>query len=259
MKICFIKGEVKLNTLGKVGKFVGNTFAIWVLLFAALAFFSPDSFKWIGKYITPLLGIIMFGVGLTVSLSDFKEVFRRPKDVAIGVIGQFLIMPLLAFGLSKGLNLPPEVAVGVILVGCCPGGTASNVMTYLAKGDVALSVAVTSVTTLLAPIVTPFLILLFASQWIPVDAGSLVWSILQVVIIPIVLGFIVKTLFKKPAEAGAKALPLISTIAIVAIYRQSWPAARKKLLPPAWRSSRSSFCIIRWDFCSAFCSPNCWG
>lgn len=193
-----------MESLEKLSNFVGRTFAIWVLLFAALAFFSPDAFKWIGKYITPLLGIIMFGMGLTVSPSDFREVFRRPKDVAVGVLGQFLIMPLLAFGLAKGLQLPPEIAVGVILVGCCPGGTASNVMTYLAKGDVPLSVAVTSVTTLLAPIVTPALILLFASQWVPVDALALLWSILQIVIIPIVLGFIVKTLFKKPAEAGAR-------------------------------------------------------
>lgn len=206
-----------METLERVSKFVGNTFAVWVLLFAGLAFASPESFKWIGGYITPLLGIIMFGMGLTISPSDFKEVFSRPKDVAIGVLGQFLIMPLLAYGLAKGLNLPPEIAIGVILVGCCPGGTASNVMTYLAKGDVPLSVSVTSVTTLLAPIVTPALIYLFASQWIQVNAGSLVWSILQIVIIPIILGFVVKTLFKKPAEASVKALPLVSTVAIVAI------------------------------------------
>ncbi|MED1876526.1 bile acid:sodium symporter family protein [Brevibacillus borstelensis] len=218
-----------MESLEKLSNFVGKTFAIWVLLFAALAFFSPDAFKWIGKYITPLLGIIMFGMGLTVSPSDFREVFRRPKDVAVGVLGQFLIMPLLAFGLAKGLQLPPEIAVGVILVGCCPGGTASNVMTYLAKGDVPLSVAVTSVTTLLAPIVTPALILLFASQWVPVDALALLWSILQIVIIPIVLGFIVKTLFKKPAEAGAKALPLVSTIAIVAIVAAVVAGSQQKI------------------------------
>ncbi|MEZ2657718.1 bile acid:sodium symporter family protein [Aneurinibacillus aneurinilyticus] len=206
-----------MRTLERISKFVGDTFAIWVLLFAVLAFSMPDYFAWLAKYTVPLLGIIMFGMGLTLSTNDFKEVFRRPKDVLIGVIGQFLIMPLLAFGLAKGLNLPPEIAVGVILVGCCPGGTASNVMTYLAKGDVALSVAITSVTTVLAPVVTPFLILLFASEWIPVNAGSLFWSIIQIVIIPIILGFLAKTLFQKPAEVGAKALPLISVIAIIAI------------------------------------------
>lgn len=225
----FKRGVGTVETLERIGNFVGKTFAVWVLLFAGLAFFLPDSFKWIAQYITPLLGIIMFGMGLAVSPADFREVLKRPIDVGIGVLGQFLIMPLLAFGLAKGLNLAPEVAVGVILVGCCPGGTASNVMTYLAKGDVPLSVAITSVTTLLAPIVTPGLILLFASQWVPVDAMSLLWSILQIVIIPIVLGFIVKMLFKKPAEAGAKAMPLVSTIAIVAIVAAVVGANQQKI------------------------------
>ncbi|GAA4726974.1 bile acid:sodium symporter [Brevibacillus fulvus] len=206
-----------MGTVEKVGKFVGNTFAVWVLLFAGWAFFSPETFKWISAYITPLLGIVMFGMGLTVSPADFKEVFRRPKEVAIGVVGQFLIMPLLAYGLATLLHLPPEIAVGVILVGCCPGGTASNVMTYLSKGDVPLSVSVTSITTVLAPVVTPFLIWLLASQWLPVSFGDMFWSVLQVVIIPIVLGFLVKTFFSKPAAAAVKALPLVSTIAIVAI------------------------------------------
>lgn len=219
----------EMERLEKVSQFVGKTFAIWVILFACLAFYFPDSFKWLGTYITPLLGIIMFGMGLTVSPADFKEVFRRPKDVAIGVIGQFIIMPLLAFALAKGLQLPPEIAVGVILVGCCPGGTSSNVMTYLAKGDVPLSVTVTSITTLLAPIVTPGLILLFASQWVPINATSLLWSILQIVIIPIILGFIFKTFLRKPAEMGVKALPLISTIAIVAIVAAVVAGSQQKI------------------------------
>ncbi|MCY9514546.1 bile acid:sodium symporter family protein [Paenibacillus apiarius] len=218
-----------MERLERVSQFVGKTFAIWVILFACLAFYLPDSFKWLGAYITPLLGIIMFGMGLTVSPTDFKEVFRRPKDVAIGVIGQFIIMPLLAFVLAKGLQLPPEIAVGVILVGCCPGGTSSNVMTYLAKGDVPLSVTVTSITTLLAPIVTPGLILLFASQWVPINATSLLWSILQIVIIPILLGFIFKTFLRKPAEVGVKALPLISTIAIVAIVAAVVAGSQQKI------------------------------
>ncbi|UHA73149.1 bile acid:sodium symporter family protein [Paenibacillus sp. 481] len=218
-----------MNTLERISQLVGKTFAIWVLLFASLAFLFPESFKWLGAYITPLLGIIMFGMGLTVSPGDFQEVFRRPMAVAIGVFGQFLIMPLLAFGLAKGLQLPPEIAVGVILVGCCPGGTASNVMTYLAKGDVPLSVTVTSITTLLAPIVTPALILLFASEWVPIEASSLLWSILQIVIIPIVLGFIFKSLLRKPAEAGVKALPLVSTVAIVMIVAAVVAGSQQKI------------------------------
>ncbi|PLT30790.1 bile acid:sodium symporter family protein [Peribacillus deserti] len=206
-----------MKTLERMSQFVGNTFAIWVLIFAVAAFIFPSGFTRIAPYIVPLLGIIMFGMGLTISGSDFKEVFKRPKDVLIGVAGQFLIMPSLAFLLAKALQLPPEIAVGVILVGCCPGGTASNVMTFLSKGDVALSVTITSITTVLAPIVTPALILLLASQWVPVDSGGLFLSIVKIVILPIVLGLIVKRVFSKPAQASVKALPLVSVIAIVAI------------------------------------------
>lgn len=159
----------------------------------------------------------MFGMGLTLSAADFKEVFRRPKYVALGVMCHYIIMPGLAFLLAWGLNLPPEVAVGVILVGCCPSGTASNVMVFLARGDVALAVSIASVSTILAPIVTPLLILLLASKWVDINMWSLFVSIIQVVIIPLALGFVIRKFFGKQAEASAKALPLVSTIAIVMI------------------------------------------
>lgn len=206
-----------MKTLERVSSFVGGTFAIWVVLFAALSFLLPSGFTWIAAYITPLLGIIMFGMGLTLSMNDFKEAFKRPKEVAVGVIGQFTIMPLIAFALATLLPVSKEVAVGVILVGCCPGGTSSNVMTYLSKGDTALSVSITAVSTVLAPILTPALILLFASQWLDVSASSLFISIVQIVLVPIVIGLIVKALLKEKAEAGAKAIPLVSVIGIVAI------------------------------------------
>ena len=206
-----------MQALANLSRFVGNTFAIWVLLFAVLAFLAPDAFTWIVPYIVPLLGLIMFGMGLTLSKEDFREVSRRPGDVAIGVAGQFIIMPGLAWILTQTLALPPEVAVGVILVGCCPGGTASNVMTFLARGDVALSVAITSVTTLMAPIVTPALIYLLASQWIDVSAAAMFWSIVQVVVLPIALGVAVQYLLKEKVKFAVSALPLISVIAIVAI------------------------------------------
>ncbi len=138
-------------------------------------------------------------------------------DQLMGVAAQFIIMPLLAFALATLLPISREVALGVILVGCCPGGTASNVMTYLAKGDTALSVAVTTVSTLLAPILTPSLILLLAGKWLSVSAASLFWSIVKVVIAPIILGLLVKLLLKKQVEASVQILPLISVIAIVAI------------------------------------------
>ncbi len=206
-----------MGFIEKISSFAGKTFTLWVLIFAAIAYIMPNHFVWIGSYIVPLLGIVMFGMGLTLEFSDFKEVFTRPKDVALGVIGHFIIMPLLAFLLAVGLDLPSEIAVGVILVGCCPSGTASNVMVFLARGNVALAVAIASVSTILAPIVTPLLILLFASKWIHISVGSLFLSIVQVVIIPLVLGFIVKRFFGKQAKAGAKAMPLVSVIAIVLI------------------------------------------
>ncbi|MGE6377605.1 bile acid:sodium symporter family protein [Peribacillus muralis] len=206
-----------MGIVEKVSALAGKTFTLWVMIFAVIAYILPNHFIWIGAYIVPLLGIVMFGMGLTLSAADFKEVFRRPKEVALGVAGHFIIMPLLAFALALGFDLPKEVAVGVILVGCCPSGTASNVMVFLARGNVALAVAIASVSTILAPIVTPLLILLLASKWVNIGIGSLFISIVQVVIIPLLLGFIVKKFFGKQAEAGAKALPLVSVIAIVLI------------------------------------------
>lgn len=206
-----------MKTFERISQFVSNTFVVWVLFFAALAFFFPKGFSWIGDYNSILLGIIMYGMGMTLSLDDFKEVFKQPKKVAIGVVAQFVIMPVIAFGLAVGLQLSPEVAIGVILVGCCPGGTASNVITYLAKGNTALSVAITSLSTLLAPVVTPTLTLLFASKWLPVSAGDMFLSVLKMVLVPIILGLITKVLFRRQVEKSVKILPFVSVICIVAI------------------------------------------
>ena len=218
-----------MQALARLSRFVGNTFAIWVLLFAALAYYSPDQYKWLGQYIVPLLGLIMFGMGLTLSKSDFAEVARRPRDVALGVCAQYLVMPGLAWALTKLLDLPPEIAVGVILVGCCPGGTASNVITWFARGDVALSVAITSVSTLLAPLVTPALIWLLASAWLPVDFAAMFWSIVQVVILPIVLGLLAQRLLGARVQAAVEVLPLVSVVAIVAIVAGVVAASQAKI------------------------------
>ncbi|MGY0692019.1 bile acid:sodium symporter family protein [Virgibacillus sp. FSP13] len=206
-----------MKTLEKISSFAGNTFAVWVILFAILSFFLPGGFTWIAPHIALLLGIIMFGMGLTLSLSDFKAVFQAPKSVLIAVLAQFIIMPLLAYGLATIFQLPAEVAVGVILVGCCPGGTASNVMTFLAKGNTALSVSVTAVSTLLAPILTPALTLLLASKWLPVSAGDMFLSIVKIVLVPIVLGIVIRLLFRKQVEKSVAVLPLVSVIGIVAV------------------------------------------
>lgn len=206
-----------MKAIASLSAFVGKTFALWVILFAVLGFVLPDTFKQLTPYIVTLLGIIMFGMGLTLSLDDFKEVAKRPVDVGIGVASQFLIMPLIAVALTMIIPMSPEVAAGVILVGCCPGGTSSNVMTYLSKGDVALSVACTSVTTLAAPIVTPFLVWLFASQFLPVDAMAMFISIVKVILVPLALGFLLQKLLPGVVKAAVPALPLVSVAGIVLI------------------------------------------
>ncbi len=206
-----------MKALASFSAFVGKTFALWVIVFAVLGFLFPDLFKQIGPYIVTLLGIIMFGMGLTLSLDDFREVVKRPVEVGIGVFAQFLIMPALAVLLTTIIPMSPEVAAGVILVGCCPGGTSSNVMTYLSKGDVALSVACTSVTTLAAPIVTPFLVWMFASQYLPVDGWAMFLSIVKVVLVPLALGFAVQKLIPTVVKAAVPALPLVSVVGIVLI------------------------------------------
>lgn len=219
-----------MKALEKASAFAGNTFAYWVLLFAALALLMPEGFTWIGPHIPLLLGIIMFGMGMTLSGADFKEVFTHPKSVLIGVLAQYSIMPFLAFALAYGLGLPPEIAVGVILVGACPGGTSSNVMTFLAKGNTALSVSITSVSTLLAPVLTPAITLLLASKWLPVSAGDMFMSVVKIVLVPIILGLIVKALFRKQVEKSVKALPLVSVIGIVAIVAAVVSGNKEKIL-----------------------------
>ncbi|MQW93121.1 bile acid:sodium symporter family protein [Acinetobacter wanghuae] len=198
-------------------QWIQKTFALWVILFAALALLAPDIFIWIKAYIPWLLGIVMLGMGMTMTFDDFKGVLHSPKAVLIGVAAQFVVMPALAFMLCKLMNLPTEIAIGVILVGCCPGGTASNVITYMAKGNTALSVACTSVSTLLAPLLTPAIFYVLASQWIEINAGSMFVSILQVVLFPIILGLIIRAVLKSKVESYIQVMPLVSVVAIVAI------------------------------------------
>ena len=153
-RLIYITFAHKFGTeMKKICDYIAKWIGLMVLLVAALSVIVPASFVWIDTWaINPMLGVIMFGMGLTLSPHDFKIVLSRPKDILIGCLAQFTVMPLLAFGLTWAFSLPKELALGVILVGCCPGGTASNVITYLAKGDLALSVGMTATSTLLAPV-----------------------------------------------------------------------------------------------------------
>ncbi|MGE8563284.1 MAG: bile acid:sodium symporter family protein [Acinetobacter bohemicus] len=219
-----------MSTFLRFTQFIQKTFALWVVLFAGIALIVPEAFVWLKAYIIWMLGIIMFGMGMTMTVDDFKGVLHSPKAVVIGVVAQFMLMPGLAYLLCQLFQLPPAIAIGVILVGCCPGGTASNVITYMAKGNTALSVACTSVSTILAPILTPAVFYLLASQWIEINALSMLGSILQVVLFPIILGLIVRSVLKQKVETYIQVMPLISVLAIVAIVAAIIAGSKTQIL-----------------------------
>lgn len=206
-----------LSFFEKISAWVAKYMAIIVILVASVALFQPWTFKWAASRVTILLGIVMFGMGMTLRLQDFRLVFQRPRDVFVGALAQFTVMPGLAWMLAKAFNLPPELAVGVILVGTCPGGTSSNVMTYLAKGDVALSVSMTMTTTILAPFVTPLLTWWLAGAWIEISLQAMMLSIVKMVVVPIILGIIVNAFWGDFVRKAVKLLPLVSVTAIVLI------------------------------------------
>ena len=204
-----------MRILEKISEFIGKWMAVVVLVIAALSLFVPKSTLWIElSWVNYLLMVVMFGMGLTLKLSDFALVFARPKEITIGCAAQFIVMPGLAFLLSKAFGLDAALMAGVVLVGTCPGGTSSNVITYLSKGDVALSVGMTSVNTLLAPMLTPAITYLLLRTTVNVDVMAM---FLSVVIVPIALGFVINKFFGKFTARAVKVLPLVSVIAITMI------------------------------------------
>ena len=219
----------------KVCDFIARWMGALVLLLALFSLFFPSCLSRVGTWvINPMLGLIMFGMGLTLNPSDFRVVFSRPKDVLTGCLAQFTVMPLLAWLLAKLFGLPADLALGVILVGCCPGGTASNVITYLAKGDLALSVGMTAVSTLLAPVLTPLLVWLLAGEMVAVNVIGMLLSILWVVILPIALGLLVKKFWPRTTERATGYLPAVSTLAICLIVLIVIAANAPKLLDGGW-------------------------
>ncbi len=211
--------------------FIARWMGVIVLLTAVVTMLFPYPLSTIDiQIVSPLLGLIMFGMGLTLKPSDFRVVFTRPKDVIIGCLTQFTVMPSLAWILTEIFSLPDDLALGVILVGCCPGGTASNVITYLAKGDLALSVGITASSTILAPLLTPFLVWLMAGTFVNVDTVGMLFSILYVVIAPILLGFLVQHLFPAFTKRVAVYLPAFSTLMITAVVALIVSHTASKLL-----------------------------
>lgn len=193
-----------------------------------------------GTFISVLLGVVMFGMGLATRLADFKVVFSRPRDIVVGCAAQFTVMPALAWTLARLFGLDEALTVGVVLVGCCPGGTASNVITYLAKGDLALSVGMTGVSTLLAPLLTPALTLLLAGRTVDVNAYGMFVNILWVVILPILLGLAAKRFFPNATERAVRFMPTVSSVAIAVIIALVVAANAKRL----WAGGVTIFIVV---------------
>lgn len=212
-------------------------FAYTVMIFAAVtaSLYYPQHFIQVGDYklsklIVPLLQIIMFGMGAALSLRDFAGVVRMPYGVLVGIVCQFSIMPAVGYTLTRVFQFPPEVAAGVILVGCSPSGLASNVMSFLARANLALSVTLTAIATLLAPLLTPVLMKWLAGQLIPIDVWGMMWSMIKIVIIPVVAGLVFNHLFAKRFKWLDTVLPLISMGGIAVIIVIITAAGRDSLL-----------------------------
>jgi BASS family bile acid:Na+ symporter len=192
-------------------------FPLWALLASGWAYVQPAPWATMKSLIVPLLGLVMFGMGLTLTGDDFRRVFRRPGLIGLGIALQFGFMPLLAFGLSRVLGLPPQLTAGMLLVGCVSGGTASNVITYLARGDTALSITLTSCSTLLAVVATPSLTWLYLHQTVHVPVFDMLVSILQIILLPVLAGMAINHFWGRRLVCLQPAFPLISVAAIVLI------------------------------------------
>ncbi|MET7552020.1 MULTISPECIES: bile acid:sodium symporter family protein [unclassified Streptomyces] len=194
-----------------------TVFPVLVLVAGAAGLVSPGTFAGWTSSVPYLLGTVMFCMGLTMTPLDFRGVAKRPWAVAIGLVAHYVIMPGLGWLIAHVLGLPPQLAAGVILVGCAPSGTASNVVTFLARGDVALSVSVATVSTVLAPLVTPPLTLLLAGAYLPVDAGSMMTDILKTVLLPVLGGLLVRLVAGKLVDRVLGLMPWLSSLAVAAI------------------------------------------
>ncbi|MBX3238979.1 MAG: bile acid:sodium symporter family protein [Chitinophagaceae bacterium] len=213
----------------------GFSYTLMILAMVSVAMYHPEHFVAMGSFkfsslIIPLLQIIMFGMGTELSLKDFSNVIRMPRGIVIGVVGHYVIMPVVGFTVAKLFNFPDEIAAGIILVGCCPSGLASNVMSYLAKANLALSVSVTTISTLLAPFVTPFLMRILGGSLIEINFWHMFWEIIKIVIIPIIAGLVFNHLLHGKSRWLDKAMPTLSMAGIAFIIVIITAAGRDNLL-----------------------------
>ncbi|MEN8847200.1 MAG: bile acid:sodium symporter family protein [Akkermansiaceae bacterium] len=235
--ISFSGDKISGRVAGMIARLV-NLFWLWTLIGTAWAWLVPEHFTWfLGmipgtglKWIPLGLGIIMLGMGMTLTFADFKEVLRMPKWVGLGIAAQFLIMPLIGWGVATVFALPDQFKLGIILVSCCPGGTASNVVTYLARGNLALSVMMTMCSTLLAIGLTPFLTKVYASAVFGVQAVPMVVSMVVIVLLPIVVGLVLNSFAGEKLERVKAISPLVSVLVIVMIVAAVVGATKGSIL-----------------------------
>lgn len=226
--------------MNRISEFIEKYFTVIILLFVVVTLIYPNTFSWVmGTFydmnvINILLSIILFGMGTTLTIDNFIEVFRKPKEIVLGISTQYIVMPLLALSLARIFSLDPALTIGLILVGTVPGGTASDVITFLAKGDLALSVSLTAVSTVISPIITPLITLLLISNRISFNPFEMLLSIVQIVIIPISLGLIVNHVFPRFSKKLKEVLPSISSIAICLIIGGVLGANKTAILTSSW-------------------------
>ena len=206
-----------MNRLANISQKISKNIGIIIIVFSLIAYFSPQYFSWMTSYTTIFLAIAMFGMGTSIDTRDFKKIIKNPKEVLIGSLAQFTIMPLLAWLLAITFHVNKDIALGIILVGSCPGGTASNVITHIAGGDVSMSVSMTILSTLLAPIVTPALVYLLAGRWVDVSIIAMFISVVKVILLPILAGILVQKISPQTVEKSKDMFPLISSAAIILI------------------------------------------
>jgi len=217
-------------TLDIIPRFIEKQFILITIVLSGIALAYPPSFTWIKPHIPLGLGIIMFGMGMTLDFEDFRDILRKWRLVGFGMLMQYGIMPLLAVGISFVFGLPPEAVIGMVVVGACPGGTASNVIAYLAKANVPLSVTMTLASTCLAPILTPAIIYWLLEKQINIDFLSMVQSVFWIVLFPLVDGLIVRRIFRKKLEAFLRYFPSLSVMVIALLIACIIGLSQKTLL-----------------------------
>ena len=233
----------------RIISFLTNAFPLWIIVCSGLALYKPEIFTWFsGQFITYGLGVIMLGMGLTLQPDDFKLVFKSPKWVIAGALLQFTVMPILGWGLGYIFNLPIPFAVGLIIVSCCPGGTASNVISYLAKANVALSVTMTAVSTLLAIILTPLLTTFLIGDKLEVSAYELFLGVVKVVLVPVLAGVLMNRYLPKVTQKILPVSPLIAVIAIVLIVASIIGQGKTEILQSGLQLAGSVVCLHFFGF-----------